>query len=335
MARVANNADDYVAGRVGIFFPAHNQTPADGNLTGQCVTLIKWFMAEMTSVPSPFMARGHARYVGDTLVNQGHAVEVPYAQRRRGDIAVYKFGEYGHILVVLSGDRTFEQNANVGNPLRRLVDGGWVYASRLGSLRESWRSPVPNIYRIKSYNEAQGEEDMIQDTDNEFSRWNQLHKQVLGYWGSRENFRILAVGKSWLRQIEILSDHADAKVNESMGNLGRLASRDNWQGQIYSLQAYITELQKASAAANARIEQLLKQIEELGDGASDEDVAALQAQIEAFRKQDEVDQQNLAAAKKMIEDLESEKAKATETGNAFTRWIGGPHQQDGWCKVNN
>lgn len=169
MAQVANNADDWAATRGGIFFPANNSTPADGNLTGQCVTLIKWFMAEMSSVPNPFAARGDARYVGDRLVAEGHAIEVPYAQRRRGDIAVYKFGVYGHINLVLSGDRVFEENVNVGGVARKLItegkDSWYVYASRTGSLNESWRSPVPNIYRLLTYNEKGGN---IPMTDENF-----------------------------------------------------------------------------------------------------------------------------------------------------------------------
>lgn len=167
MSRAAVNADAYAATRIGIFFPAHNQTPADGNLTGQCVTLNKWFLAEMTAVPNPFSARGDARYVGKTLVNQGHAVEVPYVQRLPGDFVVYEYGQYGHIGVLLSGDRIFEQNVNVGGVKRRLVDGAYVYASRVGSLNESWRPVRPNIYRIKSYTNNDGGDDMIAPTEAE------------------------------------------------------------------------------------------------------------------------------------------------------------------------
>lgn len=163
MSRVAVNADAYAASRQGIFFPAHNQTPVDGNLTGQCVTLVKWFMAEMTLVPNPFAARGDARYVGKRLVAEGHAVEVPYDQRIPGDIVVYEYGQYGHIGVLLSGDRIFEQNVNVGGVARRFVDGAWVYASRIGRLSESWRPVRPNIYRIKSYNNEGG--DIVKPTE--------------------------------------------------------------------------------------------------------------------------------------------------------------------------
>lgn len=168
---VAANAEAYAASRVGIFFPAHNQTPADGNLTGQCVTLNKWFLAEMTTVPAPFSARGDARYVGKTLVNQGHAVQVPYEQRRRGDFAVFEYGTWGHIGVLLDQDRIFEQNVNVGGVARRLVDGSYVYASRIGRLSETWRPVRATIYRIKSYNEGgtppQGDDDMIAPTEAE------------------------------------------------------------------------------------------------------------------------------------------------------------------------
>jgi hypothetical protein len=153
---VASNADEYVVGRINIFFPANNNTPNDGNLTGQCVTLLKWFFAEMCdNFPSPFAARGDARYVGQTLVAQGLAVEVPYSERRRGDVICYEFGQYGHIASQLSGGRVFEENVNWSGVARRLVDGAYVYASRIGNENESWRADKnPHVYRLKGYNEG-------------------------------------------------------------------------------------------------------------------------------------------------------------------------------------
>lgn len=151
---VATNADEYIVGRINIFFPANNNTPNDGNLTGQCVTLVKWFFAEMCdNFPSPFAARGDARYVGQNLVAQGLAIEVPYDQRRRGDVITYEYGQYGHIGLVLSGDRTFEENVNWSGVARRVVDGAYVYASRVGNLSEVWRHDQ-HIYRLKGYNEG-------------------------------------------------------------------------------------------------------------------------------------------------------------------------------------
>jgi hypothetical protein len=153
---VAANADDYAVARQNIFFPANNETNADGNLTGQCVTLVKWFFAEMCDgFPRPFAARGDARYVGKNLVAQGLADEVPYAQRRRGDIICLEYGTYGHIYVELGGGRVFEENVNIGGVARRVVDGAYVYASRIGSDSESWRgADNPHAYRLKSYKEG-------------------------------------------------------------------------------------------------------------------------------------------------------------------------------------
>jgi hypothetical protein len=167
MSQVAANADDYAATRTGIFFPANNQTPEDGNLTGQCVTLVKWFMAEMADVPNPFAARGDARYVGQNLVAQGLADEVPYSQRKRGDIICLEYGTYGHIYVQLSDNRVFEENANIGGVARKVLsDGTVVYASRVGSDGDAFRiNGNPHAYRLKSYKEKGG---TIPMTDENF-----------------------------------------------------------------------------------------------------------------------------------------------------------------------
>lgn len=152
---VAKNADDYTIGRLNIFF-----TGVVPELDGQCVSLVKWFMQEMSAVPNPQAARGDARYVGHTLVSQGHAIEVPYSDRRRGDIVCYEYGVYGHIGVQLSNGRIFEQNVNIGGVASKIVDGARVYASRIGDENESFRQN-PHIYRLKTYKE---EDDMSSQT---------------------------------------------------------------------------------------------------------------------------------------------------------------------------
>lgn len=161
---VANNADDYAATRQNIWFTAHNQTSNDGNLTGQCVTLLKWFFAQMTSIPAPFAARGNAKDVGRNLVAQGHAVEVPWSQRRRGDIICYEYGTYGHIASQLSGGRVFESNVNWSGVATKIVDGSRVYASRIGSENEAWRvGKNAHVYRLKTYSEGSDEEMITKD----------------------------------------------------------------------------------------------------------------------------------------------------------------------------
>lgn len=150
MAHVAINADEYANPRQNIFF-----TGVIPELDGQCVSLVKWFMQDMSDVPNPQAARGDARYVGQTLVAQGHAVEVPYAQRQRGDIICYEYGTYGHIAVQLSGGRVFEQNVNIGGVASKVVAGSTVYASRIGSENESWRTGKnPHVYRLNTYKEG-------------------------------------------------------------------------------------------------------------------------------------------------------------------------------------
>lgn len=307
MPRIADNAEAYASTRIGIFFPAHNQTPADGNLTGQCVTLNKWFLAEMTDVPSPFAARGDARYVGQTLVNQGHAVKVPYSERRRGDFAVFEYGQYGHIGVLLDADRIFEQNVNVG-VARRWVDGAYVYAARVGRLSESWRPVQATIYRIKSYTEK-GADEMIPDQDNYFWRWGK--KNAFFFRGrelSRAEFSKHIAGRNGTTATEILGDNPEADQTAADIRLGQLARRDNWQGQIYGLIDQVNALSKRPT--REQLDAITKQAADLQlttDNAVKESAEA-KAAAEKLR-------QDIAA-------LEAENKKADETGNAFIRWIG-------------
>lgn len=322
---VDKNADDYANKRVGIFFPANNQTPADGNLTGQCVTLVKWFMAEMSSVPAPFAARGDARYVGDNLVAQGHAVEVPYDQRKRGDIVVYKYGTYGHIGVLLSGDHLFEQNANIGNVARRLIregnDSWYVYAARIGGLGETWRPVRPNIYRLKTYVE-EGATDMskIPDADNWFWRMNKSMQMIRGRSISREEFRRNFVGVEPFRMIEVLEDDAEAERAQSAQTVGQLAVKDNWQGQIYSLQDALKKSNAALQQANTDLAAARKQLQELGDRPTKEQLDAVTAQLQAAEAKATKAAADYEKAQADIDKLRAEQAADEQRA---TGWLQG------------
>lgn len=170
MAQVANNADDYASTRVGIFFPG--VVPA---LDGQCVSLIKWFMQEMSNVPDPQAPRGNGNQIGKTLVKQGHAFEVPFVQRVRGDIVCYEYGVFGHTGVILSGNRTFESNVKWAGVPSKIINGTRVYASRIGSMTESFRHDM-HIYRLKSYNET-GEN---MDTKVKAKQLGDIHRAMTG-----------------------------------------------------------------------------------------------------------------------------------------------------------
>lgn len=187
---IATNADEYAKPRQNMFF-----TGVVPSLDGQCVSLVKWFMQEMSEVPNPQAARGDARYVGQTLVRQGHATEVPYSERKRGDIICYEYGEYGHIAVQLSNGKVFEQNVNLGGVASKIVDGARVYASRIGNETEAFRKST-HVYRLKSYNE--GGDSMNTPPVNAGDAYNVF--RGLGY-EPNENDVAAALGKDWKQWI--------------------------------------------------------------------------------------------------------------------------------------
>lgn len=305
---IANNADIYAASRQNIWFTANNQTSADGNLTGQCVTLDKWFMAEMTSVPAPFSARGNANTMGRTLVAQGHAYEVPFSDRRRGDIICYEYGTYGHTAIQLSGGRVFESNVNWSGVATKLDSTGErVYASRIGSENEAWRvGKNPHVYRLKTYSEPQEDTEVkIGSGDNWYWRFNRLHHQLVRNADlPREVFNAIVGMDAW-KVIESWSDHPESDLLIHWQEVGQLAEKDNWPGQIYGLQ-------DERNIANAK---LLEAQQQLANAIKPEELAkANQAVADAQ-----------AAAKKAQDELSAALAQQKadqEVGNAFTRWIG-------------
>jgi len=145
------NASMWATTQLNKFFRGY---PA--SLTGQCVSLVKWFLQEMTSVPNPQAARGHAKDFGNTLVAQGHAKRVSSPLRKRGDIVVWPFdgGGYGHIGVLASRNAVFEENVGLKGTPSKVVAGQRVYASRIDPLVASWRVGSPRYYRVKTYKEA-------------------------------------------------------------------------------------------------------------------------------------------------------------------------------------
>lgn len=195
----AKNADEYAAARVGSFFTgSSNGTMADGDITGQCVPLVKWYGKDMADLPNPGKARGNAKDFGDTLVREGLAV--PVTNPIRGDLVVWKnmATPYGHIGVVLSGGRVFEENIGVAGVPVRTVNGAKVYGARIGALTDSFRKGPPSFYRLNNYKEVDvvTKEDtpLVRIIMSEVEGWdgNDIHTgkddaQIMGAW----------VGKSW------------------------------------------------------------------------------------------------------------------------------------------
>lgn len=237
MPRLNANADAYAAARLNIFFPGF-----PSSLTGQCVSLNKWFLAEMTEVPNPQAARGHAKDYGDSLVAQGHAFVVPAGERKPGDFVVWKQdgGGYGHIGVLLTGDRVFEENVGIAGSTRGVFEGNVVYASRIDPLYQNWRVGAPTFYRIKTYSE-QGDEMPIPNADNYYGRYNKAMAYIRGREMSREEFNKNFVGNTDLRMLEAMLDDAEAEAQVNYASLGRRVTAENWSQQLTDLR---TELAK-------------------------------------------------------------------------------------------
>lgn len=174
---LAANAQDWASQRIGIFFPAGESDNSQGYLTGQCVSLIKWFLAEMCEkIPEPFRARGHAKDFGNALVAEGLADQV--GDLKRGDILVWPYdgGGYGHIGIYMGDGTVFEENVAPSGQRTANFGAGIVYAADVDPLNAGWRVGGYNIYRVRTYVEnivAQ------RDRSDEINFLNGLYRQIL------------------------------------------------------------------------------------------------------------------------------------------------------------
>lgn len=194
--------------------------------------------------------------------NYSQIRNTPDAVPQAGDIIVWNSrygGGYGHTAIATGVGNTsyfesFDQNYPTGSPahiVRHSYDGviGWLRPNKLTT----------------------GDNDMVIQGENEFARANQLHTQLLGVPLSREVFNQL-VGKSWLNVIEIFSDHKATADQQAILQVGRVAVKDNWQQQIYDLQA---QLKKASDLATDLNNRLVK---------AEADTKTMTTKVEALEK---------------------------------------------------
>ena len=325
---VAANADDYTNGRVGIFFPANNSTSADGNLTGQCVTLDKWFFAEMCDgFPSPFAARGDARYVGINLVAQGLATEIPAGQQQRGDVVCYEYGQYGHTGILLSGNRLFQENANVAGATRKVLsDGTVVYSSTIVTLYPSLGGVAPKFYRLKNYSEGGSMANPNNgDVVNILGQlWGRApNPEDYGYANQSWHDAIygMLAAYPWVNRKHILDidypqavkdrDNATGIAETRSSNFQRICDAtvvDRLPDEQVTTDNIIAKYNQMAQAA-ASVEDLKAQVASLSTRPTEDDVAALKQAA------------NDANAKLIA--LQQQQADDTATGNAFMRWIGG------------
>lgn len=166
------------------------ENPSD---KGQCVGEI-----EMWNIfrGAPLIS---AQYARQLYANADPNVweKIPYPMiPKRGDIFVmnaWGSNYAGHTGVVTNADAntlySFDQN--------------WSQPNKCSDERHAYSNIIIGYLRWK--------EDMITDTDNEYARWNKLFQQIrVPRQTARSEFQGNAVGLTWLKAMEILSDDADA-----------------------------------------------------------------------------------------------------------------------------
>lgn len=207
----------------------------NGSYPSQCVSLIQQYLNRVYGIP--FTPRGHAKdwATNGSVLSYFDKVGSPQA----GDIGVsgaVSGNPYGHIWIYTSPSTILEQNGRVS---RRVSTGG-VYANPIAILR---RKGTP------------AGEDMIQAGDNWYARLNKLHTQVRGVGFPRADFNNYWVGKPLLTFIEAVSDSKNSDEWYKNGEIGAVARRDNWEGQIYTLQKQFADATKVANDLQARLVQ--------------------------------------------------------------------------------
>ena len=240
----------------------------------QCVDLVSYY-CDFLGIPKKW---GNARYWWeDSAYNGGGKLTKHTFNPQPGDIVVFKPASYngnaGHIAIVYS----------VTPSSIRSLDQNWVNASLAGGSPAAWvdhpiNSTIYGYLRPSFTNNTQGGIPMINDADNEYWRWNKLFYQIRGRNASRQEFKNAAVGRNWLTAMEILSDDGEADQATHAQNIGQIAVKDNWEGQIVGLVRDKTALTDQAKSLSEQIEIQKKEIEALkkqSGGISVEDSVAI------------------------------------------------------------
>lgn len=135
----------------------------------------------------------------------------------------------------------------------------------------------------------------IPDADNYYWRYGQkLASQIRGRHLTREEFRKHIVGRTDLSAIEVLSDDPEADRVQKYQELGQLAAKDNWQGQIHTLQAQLKELgtrptQAQLDAANKKANDLVASVDAARAKADKAEAEAKELREESAKAKKEAD----------------------------------------------
>ena len=313
---VNNNADDYANARVGIFFPGVPQPQYD-YLTGQCVSLVKWFLGEMCDIGDWQSGRGNAKDFGDTLVAQGLATLVSANNRKRGDIVVWKLdgGGYGHIGVLCSSDNVFEENVGLAGTKSSVYGGNTVYAARIDPLYASWRKGEPTFYRVKSYVEnfqqPQGGDTTVDTIKSMY--WRLLGREA--DQGGINTYADAAAKKGWEFVYNDLKNSAEGQADWQRRNPDRVAQLEATAAQLDAEKKKSAGLAQNLNDSQLALKEARSLIEQAQSIAQDDDatIKNLTAQLaEANAK--------LAEATKPPAAPDSQ-APQTQTGQTAWDWL--------------
>ncbi len=166
--------------------------------------------------------------------------------------------EMGHIAISVPGRGIFSSPMDVsyGNQWFASVDAMVARIKQLysGCTYLGWSEDLSGVQLVTK------EDEMVQDTDNEYGRWRKAFYQIRGRDANRQEFKNAAVGRTWLNALEILSDDPEADSSTNNQEVGKVAIQDNWQGQIYDLQARTAELGKSVTIKDDEIKKLTAQL---------------------------------------------------------------------------
>lgn len=281
----------------------------DGWYGNQCVDLILYYMRDVTG-PAAFSGNAKDWYYnyGGDLANKYDRIannpNDPNQIPQKGDIVIFGgnqpgSGGFGHIDIFLSGNATswvgFDQNW--GGQFAHKVVHNYTYV--IGWLRAKTQ-PTP-----------QGGEPVIQNADNEWGRWRDLFIRIRGREPSRQEFINAAVGQTWLRAIEILVDgSSEADDAQHAQEIGQVAIRDNWPGQIAGLQTQLDSMNKTINELNQTV------------AAITTDTKATKQQLQDALSKVGALTGDLEVAHDKIKDLEIKPAEDTKLLDGFGEWVG-------------
>lgn len=221
----------------------------DGQYPGQCVSLINQYCWRVLNVPAA--SWGNAKDWGFNATTLRYFDKV--SSKQVGDILVYPgtaSNPYGHIEIFIGNGQALQQN--------RFLDG-------MTHISPVWSKAPIAILRKKG-----GQEVVIGSEANWRARFNRLHRQLVRNADMPEAVFKSIQGQDAWKVVENWSDHPESNTLLQYQVTGETATRDNWPGQIYSLQAALKAAQDNAAAVladntatKAQLKEALAKVTEL------------------------------------------------------------------------